>query len=118
MKGAFKALRDLPLGDADGWLFTSAWEGMPTTIIELGILGMPIVASAVGGIPELIDESTGWLVAPYDDIEGFISCLTDMIDQPEERIKRGANLQMRVQARHNMEAYKTALAQVILAGSK
>ena len=43
-----------------------------TTIIELGVLGMPIVASAVGGIPELVDETTGWLVDPFDDVDQFV----------------------------------------------
>jgi glycosyltransferase involved in cell wall biosynthesis len=113
MMGIFKHLSDLPLAEAEGWLFTSAWEGMPTTIIELGVMGMPIIASAVGGIPELIDETTGWLVEPFDSVSGFVASLREMIENPQERIKRGRELQAQVRERYTMNSYKKALARVI-----
>jgi glycosyltransferase involved in cell wall biosynthesis len=114
MMGTFAHFTDLPLAESDGWVFTSAWEGMPTTIIELGILGMPIVASAVGGIPELIDDTTGWLVDPFDSVEGFVDCLNDMIQRPSERMKRAMQLQTRTAARHSMQTYCNTLAPVLL----
>jgi glycosyltransferase involved in cell wall biosynthesis len=113
MMGDFKHLTDLPLGACEGWIFTSAWEGMPTTIIELGVLGMPLVASAVGGIPELIDATTGWIVSPFDDVERFVTCLREMIASPEARCVRANELRIRTQKRHNMRAYKAALARVL-----
>ena len=115
MMGSFKNLTDLPLGESDGWIFTSAWEGLPTTIIELGKLGMPIVASAVGGVPEIIDASTGWLVDPFDSVDGFVTALRTLLDKPQERISRARTLQKRVCSRHTMEAYKATLAQAIVA---
>ena len=109
MKGNFANLAELPLETADAWLFTSAWEGMPTTILELGIRGMPIVASAVGGIPELIDETTGWLVAPFDDVHAYVDALRALIAAPAERVARGRRLQARVQQRHNFAVYGRTL---------
>ena len=117
MMGSFKHLTDLPLGECEGWIFTSAWEGMPTTIIELGMLGMPLVASAVGGIPELINTTTGWTVSPFDDVERFMICLREMIASPEERCVRARELRIRTQERHNMRAYKAALARVLEGGA-
>ncbi len=113
MMGRFTQLTDLPLGESDGWLFTSAWEGMPTTIIELGAMGMPIIASAVGGVPELLDAGTGWLVDPFDDVDGFVASLREMARNPAERSARGRALQGRVRRNYTMAGYKAALAQLI-----
>ncbi len=116
MMGRFKSLTDLPLAECDGWLFTSAWEGMPTTLIELGAMGMPIVASAVGGVPELIDGATGWPVTPFDDVSGYVGSLREMADNPAERRARGAALQARVQRDYTFDGYRAALGALVQAG--
>ncbi len=53
------------LAAADGWVMPSLSEGLPLALIEAMFSGVPIVSTAVGGIPDLIrpDES-GWLVEP------------------------------------------------------
>jgi glycosyltransferase involved in cell wall biosynthesis len=54
------------LRDADALVMSSAIENMPLAIEEALCCGVPVVASAVGGIPEVIDSSNGVLVAPGD----------------------------------------------------
>lgn len=101
----FSSYDDLPLSDCDGWFYTSEWDGLPTILIELGAYGMPIAASAVGGVPELVDETTGWNFpgdAPASDIA---STLHDMLDNPQARIDRATALQARVTERHGMADY-------------
>lgn len=50
---------------ADLVLLTSDNEGMPTSLIEAGLAGLPTVATRVGGVPEVVqDEVTGLLAAP------------------------------------------------------
>lgn len=51
------------LARADVFVLASAWEGLPISIIEAMRAGLPIVATAVGGIPELVDDQVGALVA-------------------------------------------------------
>lgn len=56
---------------ADVVVLPSRTEGMPAIAIEAGLLGLPMVASNVGGIPEVVlDGRSGFLVSP-GDTEGF-----------------------------------------------
>ena len=61
--------RDVPelMSAADGYLMSSAWEGMPMVLLEAAAAGLPIVTTAVGGNREVVlDEATGFLVPPRD----------------------------------------------------
>lgn len=51
----------------DAFLLPSYWEGLPLALLEAMALGVAPIASAVGGVPEVICEGeTGWLVPPRD----------------------------------------------------
>ena len=59
------AARFLPAFDL--FLFPSAKEGLPYAVLEAGAAGLPVIASSVGGIPEIItDMHSGILVRPKD----------------------------------------------------
>ena len=52
---------------ADAFILSSAWEGMPLALLEASATGLPVVATAVGGVPEIvIDEKSGFLTPPED----------------------------------------------------
>jgi glycosyltransferase involved in cell wall biosynthesis len=56
------------LAAADLFCLPSYSEGSPNVVIEALCCGRPVVASAVGGIPELIDPQCGLLVPPADSV--------------------------------------------------
>jgi glycosyltransferase involved in cell wall biosynthesis len=52
---------------ADASLLSSAWENFPHTVVEALAVGTPVIATAVGGVPEIVrDGENGLLVAPHD----------------------------------------------------
>ncbi len=59
------------MGHLDILFFPSASEGFPTTILDSFQLGVPVVASNVGGIPDIIDHGQNGLLCDPFDVEGF-----------------------------------------------
>jgi len=76
---------DVPaiLSASDLFVLPSESEASPNVILEAMAAGLPVVASKVGGIPELVtDGVTGFLVPPSDP-PALTHALLDLIDHPE-----------------------------------
>ncbi len=87
----------------DIFLFPSRSEALGFAALEAGNAHLPVVASNVGGIPEVIEDGTTGLLVPVGDVDGFVKSLTDLIEQPELRIKLGNALFERVTANFSKE---------------
>jgi glycosyltransferase involved in cell wall biosynthesis len=76
---------DVPelMSAADGYVMSSAWEGMPIVLLEAASAGLPIVATAVGGNQEVVraDES-GYLVPPRDSA-ALAAAMLRLMELPE-----------------------------------
>src|SRR5436309_227413 len=71
-------------------------DGIPNVLVEAMRLGLPVVSTAVSGIPELVvDEETGLLVPPRDT-EALASALARLPDDAELRARRAAGAAHRV----------------------
>ena len=76
------------LNDADIFVLSSDYEGMPLTIIEAMATGLPIVATKVGGIPDMIEDGvSGTLVDPTG--EDIAKALIAYLTSRELRQKHG-----------------------------
>jgi glycosyltransferase involved in cell wall biosynthesis len=63
-------------------------EGTPNTIIEAMSCGLPVIASAVGGVPDLITEESGILVPP-GDVNALTGAMHQLAVNPELRRRMG-----------------------------
>ena len=76
------------LSVADAFLLPSAQESFGLAALEAMACGVPVVASRVGGLPEVItDGLTGYLRDP-DDHEGMAAAVLDLLDDPSLRAAR------------------------------
>ena len=113
LMGTYVRLDELPLDECDGWLYTSGWDGLPTVLIEIAAQGMPVVASAVGGVPELVDHVTGWPVDAGATAEDYALTVQDMLADPDERRRRAHALMQRARARHSFNHYCSELDRIL-----
>jgi glycosyltransferase involved in cell wall biosynthesis len=77
------------LRQADIALLTSHSEGIPLVLIEAMAAGLPVVATAVGGVPELIEHEVQGLLCPAGDLERLAAQLTQLSASPEQRTRMG-----------------------------
>lgn len=91
------------LARAHGFILISDREGFPLSILEAMRAGLPVVASAVGGIPESVaDGVTGFLVPPRDP-DALRARLAHLIADPEARASLGDQGRQRYQREFTLE---------------
>ena len=74
---------------ADIFVLSSKWEGCPNVILEAMAFGLPVVATRVGGVPELVeDDKTGILIRPSDP-HALADALKRLITDTDLRITLG-----------------------------
>lgn len=88
LTGAREDAADM-MASLDVFVLFSRHEGLPLTVIEAMRAGRPVVASAVGGVPELVvPGTTGYLVAP-DDLSGAVARLSALLADEGLRRRMG-----------------------------
>jgi glycosyltransferase involved in cell wall biosynthesis len=92
------------LGSGDVLCSASEYEGFGLTIVEGMSVGLPVVATAVGGVSDLVEEgSTGFLVRP-GDLGGLLDRLTDLTRNPKLRSAMGRAGRDRALAQYRVDA--------------
>ena len=96
---------DVPrlLSAFDVFVLPSVAEACPIAVLEAMAMESAIVATRVGGVPEqLADGTHGWLVPPAEP-EPLAAAITDAIESPEARRRRGAAARQRAVAQFSVE---------------
>lgn len=71
------------LAGIDILILTSLNEGTPIAVIEAMASQVPVVATAVGGVPDLIRHEQNGFLVPIDDVEGMIRCIKQIMVSPQ-----------------------------------
>jgi glycosyltransferase involved in cell wall biosynthesis len=106
---------DIPdlLAAADIFALASDYEGLPVAVIEAMAAGLPIIATAVGGIPELIEE----VLVPPGDVQALAAALAGLARSPERRRALGVVSKIRAQrftAAPMIAAYAALFEEIVL----
>lgn len=80
---------------------TGKREGIPNVLKEAMACGVPVVATASGGVPELVDENCGMLVRPRDAV-AVADALQHLYDQPVLRYRMGTAGRERIVRQFNL----------------
>lgn len=78
----------------DAFVLASNNEGLPVALMEAVALGLPVVATDVGGVPEIVDATSGVLVPPRDPV-ALADAVAALAADPARRAALGAGAQAR-----------------------
>ena len=78
------------LAGADLALLTSAYESFSLFALEAMASGLPVVAFAVGGLPELVPDGRAGHLVPDGDLDGLVEAAADLLGDPVRRRAMGA----------------------------
>jgi glycosyltransferase involved in cell wall biosynthesis len=87
----------------DVFLMTSEFEGLPIAMLEAMTLGKPVVATRAGGIPEVLADGNGGLLASVGAIDDLSSCVLQLLEDAERRARMGAAAAVRVESRYHLK---------------
>lgn len=87
---------------ADCYAFSSESEGMPNAILEAMACGLPIVASRIDSITEIINEDNAYL-ADVGNVDEFAKSIRQIIENPDEAQQKGDAVLKHVQENYSLE---------------
>jgi glycosyltransferase involved in cell wall biosynthesis len=84
---------DVPdiLAGLDLAVSTSDWEGSPLAVMEYMAAGLPVVATRVGGVPDLVTPDVNGLLVEPGDVQGLAREIAGLLRDPKRRAVMGAN---------------------------
>lgn len=87
---------DRVYADLDVVALTSRNEGFPVSLIEAMASGVPVVATRVGGVPDLVEDGVTGLLVPCDDPTSLAAAVSGLLADPERRRTLGQSGRQRV----------------------
>src|SRR5467141_3467915 len=116
----FLGLRtDIPdvLGAMDVFVLSSDWEGNPLSVIEAMASGLPVVSTAVGGVPDLFESGKEGLIVRPGDVQGLSNSMAYLLENREARLSMGMAAAQRARENYDVstmvQAYEELYEDVV-----
>jgi glycosyltransferase involved in cell wall biosynthesis len=102
---------------ADLCVLTSDFEGTPNVLLEAMASGLPVVATKVGGVPEIVQHGATGFVVGREDMEGLVAALVQLVSNAPQRTEMGCRAREYVEEKHSLKrlpAYLSDLYSMVL----
>ena len=96
------------LADSDLFVLSSRSECLPMSVIEAMAAGLPVVASAVGGVPELVEQGRTGMLVPPDDPALLADAIARLIGDAGLRRRMGEAGRARAEALFDLDRFRRA----------
>jgi glycosyltransferase involved in cell wall biosynthesis len=93
----------------DVYVVPSRYEGLGRALTEAMASGRPVVATAVNGVPDLVEPGVTGLLAEPGDVEGMAESVLWLLDHPDEAAMMGEQARERVRSHFATETMCRAL---------
>lgn len=100
------------LQDSDIFVFLSDWEGFPMAILEAMSYSLPIIASDVGGINEMVLPQVNGILLSKNSIDELTTSIETLLTDTKKRQKMGKRSYQMTQERFTVDAMTTQVEQV------
>lgn len=97
------------LASAQGFVLPSLAEGLPMALLEAMSMGLPVVVSDVGAMPEVVRDAIDGRVVPANDPIALAAALDRLAQHPEERLRWGASAAERCGSMYGVERMVEAI---------
>ena len=101
----FQEQVSLWLAIADCFVLPSMTEGTPMALLEAMAAGVPIVATRVGGVPDVITDGVNGRLVPRGDVKGLRESMSHMVTCPELRAKYRHEARKTVESRYSVKPW-------------
>lgn len=88
------------LRQSDCFIISSKWEGLPMALLEAAMVGLPVISTPVGAVPELLENNRGYIATR----ENLSLVMEYVLNHPEEAYTRALNLQEWVESHYSAQA--------------
>jgi len=110
--------REALFARADVFVLPSRAEGLPMSVLEAMARGLPVIATPVGGLPELIEDGVNGLLVPPGDPPALARAILKLADNQEARQALGRAARETILARHSAAVALPRLEEVYAAVAK
>jgi colanic acid/amylovoran biosynthesis glycosyltransferase len=103
-------------GEADMVVLPTLHEGIPIGLVEAMSYGVPVIATAVGGIPELLRDGAGMMVSPKDSV-ALANAIESLVGDAELRRRISETGRRRIEEEYDVTSIVSRLLQLIGSGA-
>jgi glycosyltransferase involved in cell wall biosynthesis len=111
-RGPFSSFDELDLREIGCYLYTTRYDGKPNIVVEAMSRGLVCVATAVGGVPELLGEGRGRLIPSDAGAHAYVSAILDVFGS-DQSPGDGERARAFVRAVHTKENFRNGVQRLL-----